>query len=338
MAQKMWVWKQPDLNTGEKGVIMMLRIYSYAKWVQNTLTCDIADIKKYYNFILGEHLEVSNPRYKNLMKNTYKEYIRHMDLWFYSSDFAKNWVIHKSSGHAASVPSLKMSAVSYLINQDWWDITNSKKEYKFVMVCNDFMEYKRPDWAIRFWKNYRAFHPNAKFIIVYKNRSHVLLTKLKREARLFGGVEWVNHPDPLIIKDIYNKSECLLHASSTESGPRVIAEAMSCNIPCVIAREKWNTSVEHLLPAILTLPEMGWKTSSGVLEIDSFLAKINANKIQPRNLVDTKGFLDKIDAKLKSINNMWTLGQINPPNWIGGNSINDTNDIKFTEITGQKLT
>jgi hypothetical protein len=338
MAQKMWVWKNYNPETGEKGVIMMLRIYSYAKWIKNTLTCDVNNIKKYYNFIIGEHLEVSNPRYTTIMKNTYEEKIQDMDLWFYSSEFAKNWVISKSNGKAEKVPSMKMSAVSYLVNQDWWRNVDVKKHNKFVMVCNDFMEFKRPDWRIKLWKHYKAYHPSSKFVIVYKNRNHELLTKLKRESRNIGGVEWINNPDPPLIRDIYNRSECLIHASSTESGPRVIAEAMSCNIPCVIAREPWNASVEHLFPCILTLPEMGWKTTSGVLEIDRFLINQKNNKISPRSLVNTKGFLNKIDLKLKEINKIWTLGELSPPNWIGGNSINDINDKKFTQLTGQKLT
>ena len=338
MAQKMWVWKQPNLITGEKGIIMMLRIYSYAKWIQKTLKCDVSDIKKYYNFILGEHLEVNSERYTGIMRDTYRGYIKDMDLWFYSSEFAKNWVISKSGGNAALIPSMKMSAVTYLVNQEWWTPQESNKKYKFVVVYNDFVAFKRPDWIFALWKNYKKVHPNDKMIIVYKNRTRDLFNKLEKESRIIGDVKWLNNPSPEQIKDIYNKSECLLHSSATESGPRVIAEAMSCNMPCVIAREPWNASVEHLFPAILPLPKMGWQTPSGVLEIDSFLDRFKNGNISPRNLVDTIGYLNKIDLKLQSLNSIWTLGQLKPPNWIGVNVINDSNDKEFTELTGQLLT
>lgn len=335
----MWIWKQPDLKTGEKGVIMFLRIYSYFKWKTKTLQGPVDKVKEKYNFLLGEHLEVTNPRYSGKIKDFYRTEITDFDLWFYSSDISRDWVVKKSKGLAANVPHMKMSAVCYLIDQNFFKPDPIvRKEFDFIVCYNDMLPYKRPEWVMSFFEKYRLFNPNARLAIVYKNTQQNLYNKLYIQARKIGGVCFYRCPSVEQIKNLYNKSRCLLHASETESAPRVIGEAMACGLPVVVAKEPWNASIDHLSNATLILPKLGWKSESGPYSVNKFLDHIKEQQIKPHKLVRTKNFLDTIDNRLSTFNNPWTLGLLNPPIWVGENIIEDKNDRIFTEITGEVLT
>lgn len=332
MAKKMWVWKNPNLETGEKGVIMQLRIHSYFKWKTKTLTCDIKEIKKYYNLILGEHLEVANQRYNHLFKDHYS-LITDFDLWFYAAEYSKQSVIQRSNSAAINVPSMKMSAVCYLIDPNFWVSNNAHKKYDFLVCYNDFHPYKKPDRIASFWQIYRRMYPKSKLVIVYKELSKSASADLKKICKS-GNVKLKKDPPADLICALYNSSKCLIHASKTESGPRVIGESMSCGTPCIIAEERWNESVSHLLPGILVLPERNWNSIRGCRQAYNFL---NNCKVDTRQLVNTNHFLSCIDEKLATLNNKWTKGQLLPPSWIGARSAGDDNDRIFKEITGQDL-
>lgn len=338
MATKMWVWKNPDLKKQEKGVIMFLRIHSYFKWKTKTLTCKIQDIKKYYNFILGEHLEVTNPSYDRLFKDYYEKCLPDFDLWLYSSDTAKNHVLNKSKNLLLEKNSMKMSAISYLIDQDFWTPLNVKKRYSFCLCCNDLIMYKRPDWALSFFHNWPVIptFPH-KMAVIYKNISKDVEYIIQKYKHL--PIEYINNPDKEKIKQVYNESCSLIHPSSTESGPRVIGEAMSCGIPVIVPKAQWLDSISHLLPACLILDKLDWKKGN-TLKVVEFINKYKQEdkKQKIRKLVNTQTNLNTIDVRLSTINKNWTLGLLQPPNWVGSKSTGIENDNIFTELTKQSLT
>lgn len=338
MATKMWVWKNPNTKTQEKGVIMFLRIHSYFKWKTKTLTCKVKEIKNYYNFILGEHLEVTNPSYDRLFKDYYQQCLPDFDLWFYSCDRSKKHVLSKSKNNELENTSMKMSAISYLIDQNFWTIQNMKKRYSFCLCCNDLLMYKRPDWALSFFNNWPSIptYPQ-KMAIIYKNISKDVEYLLKKYTHL--PIDFINNPEKEKIKQIYNESCALIHPSTTESGPRVIGEAISCGIPVIVPKTPWLESITNLMPACMILDKLDWKNGN-VLKTVEFINKYKTEdkRKKIRKLVNTTGNLHEIDVRLSKINNVWTLGDLQPPNWVGSKSTGLDNDNIFKQITNQNLT
>lgn len=334
MATKMWVWKHPDLNTGEKGVIMQVRIHSFYNWMVKHNT-DLAKVKKYYNIIMGEHLEITNPMWRGVLKDRYNHMTKYLDLWFYSCEKARQYVFQKSHGVAARIPSLKMSAVCYLTDQTFWTPDPTvEKYYDFAVCYNDFVVYKRPMTVANLFFKYCQNYRKSRMAVIYRNARATLLDDFKSKVAGLS-VDYIHSPTPEEIRDVYRRSKCLLHASQTESGPRVIGEAMSCGIPVVVAKEPWNASIAHLSDGVLAIPKGEWYDEIGVQKVANFIAKPPIKNLH--DLVGTSRYIDKIDQSLAQINSPWTLGRLNPPLWIGEHSLDRENDEKFYRITGQRL-
>jgi glycosyltransferase involved in cell wall biosynthesis len=334
MATKMWVWKHPDLKTKEKGVLMQVRIHSFYNWCFKH-KIDLARVKKYYNIIMGEHLEITNPLWRGVLKDRYAKMIKHLDLWFYSCEKSRLHVIKQSRHNALKVHSLMMSAVCYLTDQKFWTPDpETEKQYDFVVCYNDFVVYKRPMMIADFFEKYSEVYPHSRMAVVYRNSKSSLLEQFRDKLARFS-VDYIHSPNPVNIRDIYRKSKCLLHSSSTESGPRVIGEAMSCGVPVVVAKESWNASIYHLREGVLSLPKSEWKDHIGVEKVAEFITKAPIGKLH--SLVGTSKYINKIDLALLDFNSPWTLGKLNPPLWVGEHNLDAENDEKFYQITGQRL-
>jgi hypothetical protein len=339
MAKKMWVWKDPDPKTGEKGVLMQLRIYSYMKW-KTKIVHNMANVKRHYNLLLGEHLEITNPSYASKIADNYQRYLRDFDLWFHATDQSHDFVYKRTGMQSASIPNMRMSACCYLINQSFWTPDfKVQKDFDFMMCLNDLVSYKRPEWAMRLWTQWCRLVPDHKrFVVLFSNEFRGVLDSCKSivNAAGFGdSVDFVRSPRPESILDAYRRSRFMLHPSKTESGPRVIAEAMSCGIPCVIPSENWKFSVSHLLPGIQVLSKGQFNSSDGVQSLLDFEKKVKPEELP--GLVNTRGYLNQIDQKLAQINRVWTLGKLMPPQFVGGHIQDDQRDALFSRITGEAL-
>jgi glycosyltransferase involved in cell wall biosynthesis len=336
MAKKMWIWRDPDLETGEKGVLMQLRIYSYFKW-RTKVVKDFDKIKQHYNILMGEHMEVQNPMYQSKFADHYKTYIRDFDLWFHGTTSSRNFIYQKSGERAETVPHMLMPAVCYLINQDYWTPDPTvKKSYDFMICVNDLISYKRPELAIELfgiWR--RKVNKKARCALVYSNVFSNMQNVCQRAADRAGNVDFIRSPSPSQIRDLYRRSKFLIHPSRTESGPRVIGEAMSCGTPVIIPNEPWAESVAHLHPGMLVMKKKYFTNEVGPASIQKFDRDLDRS-IVPQ-LVNTRYYLDQIDKKLAETNKVWTLGKLFPPQWVGEHLIAEKSDELFTQVTGEAL-
>src|SRR5256885_10788459 len=136
MQTKVFVWKDPVIETGEKGILHVLNPYAWDR-AKRTIK-SLEKLKRHYVLILGEHQEVSNPLYVSHIGDNYRLHIRDFDLWFYGTERSKDFVINKSSGLARKVPSIWMPATHYLIDGTYWTPDPSaSKCYDFICCCND---------------------------------------------------------------------------------------------------------------------------------------------------------------------------------------------------------
>lgn len=339
MAIKSWSWKNPNLQTGEKGVIMFLRIHSYSKWKMKVVGSRLKIAKKYYNFIMGEHLQISNPMYKGLFKNYYRDNIRDFDLWFYGLEDSKKAVYKLSMGNAKSVDHIKMPASCYLTDEDFWTTDKTEpKIYDFVVCYNWIMKLKRPSWPINLFEQWKMKFPQAKMAFIYGNIVHEQLWKdVRAMAKGIDGIEWIKDPEPKQIRKIYRQSRFILHSSKSESGPRVIGEAMGCGCKAIVCASDWFESIEHLRHATIILNKTEWNSMGGVNKILEFDEA--TSHVVPGSLLNTKYYIDVIDKRLASLNKQWTLGQLKVPTWIGEKrSIQTDGDKLFYKLVGVPLT